>query len=42
MPENQIPTEFGAGAEPVPAALWRQLAHSFRSKPGEALASERV
>lgn len=43
MPENQIPTEFGAGAEPVPAGLWRQLAYPFRRpKPGEALASERV
>ena len=43
MPAARAPSEFGAGDEPVPAGLWRQLAYPFRRpKPGEALARERV
>jgi len=41
LPEGRVPVEFGAGAEPVPAGLLRQLAYPFRKpKPGEALAAE--
>lgn len=40
---NRIPTEFGAGEEPVPAGFWRQILYPFR-KPneGEALARDIV
>jgi len=41
MPSDQVPQAFGAGREPVPAGLWRQLAYPFRKpRAGEALASE--
>jgi sterol desaturase/sphingolipid hydroxylase (fatty acid hydroxylase superfamily) len=37
------PTEFGAGSEPVPAGIWRQLAYPFRRpKPGDALARDAI
>jgi sterol desaturase/sphingolipid hydroxylase (fatty acid hydroxylase superfamily) len=42
-PAGRAPTAFGAGDEPVPAGLWRQLAYPFRrAKPGERLARDRV
>ena len=40
-PPGRAPAEFGAGDEPVPAGLWRQLAYPWRRvKPGEALARD--
>jgi len=41
MPPAEVPNRFGAGDEPVPAGLWRQLAYPFRRpRPGEALAGD--
>jgi len=43
MPAGRAPSEFGAGEEPVPAGLWRQLAYPFRRpRAAEALARDRV
>lgn len=40
-PADRVPTEFGAGDEPVPAGLWRQLAYPFRRpRAGEPLARD--
>jgi len=40
---NRIPTEFGAGEEPVPAGFWHQVLYPFRKpKEGEALARDMV
>jgi sterol desaturase/sphingolipid hydroxylase (fatty acid hydroxylase superfamily) len=41
MPPDQVPTQFGAGSEPVPAGLWRQIAYPFRKpRRGERLAAD--
>jgi sterol desaturase/sphingolipid hydroxylase (fatty acid hydroxylase superfamily) len=41
MPAGRAPTEFGAGDEPVPAGIWRQLAYPFRCpRPGARLARD--
>jgi sterol desaturase/sphingolipid hydroxylase (fatty acid hydroxylase superfamily) len=41
MPDGRQPTAFGAGEEPVPAGIWRQLAYPWRrAKAGEALARD--
>lgn len=41
MPPGRAPRRFGAGAEPVPAGLWRQLLYPFRRpRPGERLAAD--
>jgi hypothetical protein len=38
-----VPTETGAGNEPVPAGLWRQIAYPFRKpREGERLAADVV
>jgi len=43
MPSGSQAEHFGAGDEPVPAGLWRQLAYPFRRpRPGERLAAEVV
>ncbi|HEU4431731.1 MAG TPA: sterol desaturase family protein [Myxococcota bacterium] len=43
MPADRAPRAFGAGDEPVPAGIWRQLAYPFRKpRAGEPLAHERV
>jgi sterol desaturase/sphingolipid hydroxylase (fatty acid hydroxylase superfamily) len=41
MPRGRVPVEFGAGDEPVPTGIWRQIAYPLR-KPrlGEALAAD--
>jgi sterol desaturase/sphingolipid hydroxylase (fatty acid hydroxylase superfamily) len=41
MPAGRVPTEFGAGEEPVPAGIWRQLAYPWRrARAGDVLARD--
>lgn len=43
MPRGRRAAVFGAGDEPVPAGLWRQLAYPLRKpRPGERLAADVV